>query len=497
MFERTAGVTFLDFLCLKGGGLKSEVQFLNERPKMDLNFTKKEILNDPILVKLSNLAKKGKIPLFLVGGFIRDLLLSTHGRDYDFALLKEAASSISMIEDILHLRFFKVGKEALDTATYRMMKEDTSIDITFIQGKTIEEDLRRRDFTINAIAFSLQDETFHWVEGAFEDIEKKVIRTVSNRSIDQDPLRMLRAIRYLLTLEGFALDEGLEREIPLKKGEIRKVPAERIKMELDGILLSPRSGFGIRCLHELGLLFSLFPELRGLENLGQNEHHHLDALSHTLLMIEKISWVLEWVALKGRTIPVSQEDRLSLYYATLFHDIGKKHTYSRDEKERVHFYHHESFSCEVAGGIMERLRFSNAMRDKTLRLIENHMRVLNLSRGTKEAALKRLVNQIGDETPLLVLHTLADKEASRGILSLQKDETVENHCLRILKLFEEKGIVHPPPLITGHDVVALGYSPGPKVGQILAYIREKQVEGEIKNREEALKILKEKFEPQK
>ena len=142
---------------------------------------------------------------------------------------------------------------------------------------------------------------------------------------------------------------------------------------------------------------------------------------------------------------------------------------------------------------MERLRFSNPMRNKILRLIQNHMRIFNLSQETKETALKRLVNQVGDEIPLLVLHTLADKEASRGILSIQIDEVVEGHCLRILELFKEKEIVHPPSFINGHDVMALGYSSGPKVGEILNFIRVKQVEGEIRTREEALKVLREKF----
>ena len=109
--------------------------------------------------------------------------------------------------------------------------------------------------------------------------------------------------------------------------------------------------------------------------------------------------------------------------------------------------------------------------------------------------LKRVVHRMGDETPLLVLHTLADKEASRGILSIKKEEVVEDHCLQILDLFEKKEIVHPTPLITGQDVMALGYGPGPKVGQILDFIRGKQVEGAIKNREEALKVLRERFCP--
>ena len=142
---------------------------------------------------------------------------------------------------------------------------------------------------------------------------------------------------------------------------------------------------------------------------------------------------------------------------------------------------------------MERLRFSNLLRNKILHLVQNLMRILNLSRETKETALKRLVYQVGDDIPLLVLLTLADKEASRGILSVQLDEVVEDHCLRILKWFKEKEVVHPLPLLDGHDVMALGYSTGPMVGEILSVIRGKQVEGEIKTREEALKALKEKF----
>jgi poly(A) polymerase len=460
---------------------------------MDLKELRKEILKDPILSDLSNLAKEKNIPIFLVGGYIRDLFLGVARKDYDLTLPKDASSFIPMIEKSLHLHFFKIGKEEMGTTTYRIIKENMSIDLTLFPGERVEEDLQRRDFTINATAFSLQNETFHRVEKALDDIRNRVIRTVSYYSIDQDPLRMLRAIRYLCTLDGSVMDNGLRKEISLKKGEIRNLPGERIKMELDQILLSPRPEVGIRSLYELGLLFILMPELKNLENLGQDEHHHLNVLSHTLLMMEKISGAFEWIAQRVRNISLSQEDWLSIYYAALFHDIGKQDTYSIDEKGRVHFYHHEAFSCQKAENIMERLRFSNTMRNKILHLVQHHMRILNLSRETKETALKRFVNQMAEETPLLVVLTLADKEASRGILSIQVDEVVEDHSLRILELFNEKEIVNPPSLITGHDVMALGYPPGPKVGQILNFIHEKQVEGKVKNREEALEILRTKF----
>jgi putative nucleotidyltransferase with HDIG domain len=473
-----------------GGNEKLELQTVMEN-------IKQEIRKDPILSVLSTLAREKGIPLFLVGGYLRDLLFRTQRKDYDFALPKDASSSIKIIEEALGLHFFKVGKEEMNTITYRIIKGGLSIDIAFLQGETIEEDLKRRDFTINAMAFSLRDETFHSAEGSLEDLGKKVIRPVSVNSIDQDPLRMLRAIRYLCTLEGFIMDQDLIREISLKKERISKIPGERVKTELDQILLSFRAFVGMRSLYESTLLLTLFPEFRGLENLGQGEYHHLNVLPHILLIIEKISWALEWVTARGMKISFVEEDRLALYYAALFHDIGKQDTYSEDEEGRVHFYFHESRSCQRAEGIMERLRFSNQLKNRTLHLVQHHMRILNLPVGTKEGALKRLINQIGEDTPLLILHTLADKEASRGILSIQIDEVVEGHCLRILELFGEKDIVHPPSLINGHDVMALGYSAGPQVGQILDFIRQMQVEGEIRNREEALRILEERFADKK
>jgi len=152
------------------------------------------------------------------------------------------------------------------------MRSDLSIDLTLFQGRTIDEDLRRRDFTMNAIAFSLRDKTFHWVEGALDDVEKRVIRAVTPQSINQDPLRMLRAVRYLSTLDGFELNGNLADEIALKKNQIETIPGERIKMEIDRILLSPRRNLGMNVLSESSLLLTLFPELNGLESLGQGEY---------------------------------------------------------------------------------------------------------------------------------------------------------------------------------------------------------------------------------
>ena len=423
--------------------------------QLDLKDLHREIFKDPVLSRLSALAKREKAPFYLVGGYLRDLWLGVERRDFDFTLSREASAFVSVIEEAFQFHFFRVGKDA-ETSTFRIMKDDLSMDITLFHGRTIMEDLQWRDFTVNTLAFSLEDETWRWAEAALEDIQQRMIRAVSERSLDQDPLRMLRAIRYACTLEGFSMDARLTEEISSKRDLILTVPGERVKMELDRILLSARPGTGMKSLHETGLLLSLFPELKGLENLGQDDHHHLDALSHTLLAVEKISWAIRWSAEKGKALSLPKEDLLCLCYSILFHDIGKQDAYSRGEKKRVHFYHHELFSCRASEGIMKRLRFSNPLQEKVLRLIRNHMRILNLSRETKEPALKMLVHHMGEEIALLVIHSLADKQASRGILSCQDDDVVEGHCLHLLELSKEEGIVHPPPLIRGDDVMALG-----------------------------------------
>lgn len=457
---------------------------------------KKRIEEDLVLKKLSRLCQERNIPIFLVGGFIRDILIGKTGpKDYDLALPSEASHFIPLIEKILDIHFFKIGSEDKNTLTYRFIKDDISIDLTYLQGKSIEEDLKRRDFTINAIAYSLRDKKIYSHESSFDDIEKKIIRSTSKYSIENDPLRMLRAVRYLCVLEGFNISDELEKEIHSKKELIENVAKERIKMELDYIFLSPRPELGMEFLYKVSLLHYIFPEFEGLECIGRTEGQTIDVLSHTILTIKNISLAFKWFEDNNRDLTLSTDDRLSIYWASLFHDLGKKDTYSIDDGGKIHFYNHEKFSCKMAESIMERLRFSNQMKERVLMLIKNHMRILNLPNNAKDSAIKRLVNHLGEETELLLLITIADKESSHGKMSREIDELVEKNCLKVLNITGQKEVIKPPKLITGNDVLALGYKSGPIIGEILKIVREKQIEGEIKTRDEALKFIKSRFRP--
>jgi poly(A) polymerase len=448
---------------------------------MNLHDLKTEIVKDPILSTLTNLVKRENVPFFLVGGYLRDLWLGIKRKDYDFTLPREASSFISAIETAFGFRFFKAGKGA-ETVTFRVMKEGISMDIAFFQGQDIREDLRRRDFTVNALAFSLGDEEWHWTEGTLEDLRDRRIRSVSDLSLDRDPLRMLRAIRYVCTLHDFSMVDALREEISSKKDLILTIPGERIRMEFDRILLSQGSFAGISLLFDTGLLFTLLPEMEEMENLGRDKHHRSGVLPHPLLAAEKIAQAMEWMRTKAGDFSFLPDDVHCLYYATLFHDIEKQDTHLRNRG-----------AASPTEAIMERLRFSNLLKARVLHLIRNHTRVLDLPSGTKETALKRLVHELGEALPLLVIFSLAHKEASSGGLSGGSEDIVEALCLHLLDLFRQEEVVHPPDLISGNDVMALGYQAGPGVGRILSIIRGKQVEGEIKTREEALRILREQF----
>lgn len=457
----------------------------------------KKIEEDHILKKLSIISQETRTPIYIVGGYIRNLLLDKTDKlnDYDLAIPHQASSIIPLIEESLGIHFFKIGDK--DTINYRYIKEEFSIDLTFLQGDSIKEDLQRRDFTINALAYSLLEKKLYWIEGTFEDIEKKVIRATTKSSIENDPLRMLRAIRYLCTLKGFSLDQNLYIEILNKKDLIENVAKERIKMEMDYILLSPKPDLGLETLYKTGLLFKIIPEFNGLENIGEDDRKSIDVISHSILTLKYIPWSLKWFENRGRNIILSSQDRLSLFWASLMHDIGKKDTYSKDENGKIHFYHHEKLSAEIAKKIMERLRFSNHLKEKVLELVRNHMRILNLTGSVKDNTIKKLINKMGQDITLLLLLTMADREAWRTTLNKEINDDVEITCLRILELSDQSEIIDPPKLITGHDILALGYTSGPIIGEILNLIREKQLDGEIKTRKEALDFIKNRFNPEK
>ncbi len=419
--------------------------------------------------------------VYLVGGALREVALGQTPNDYDFAL--ERDEDLRLFEETFNSPSFLLGKKPVQT--HRMVSERTAIDITMLQG-SLEQDLLRRDFTINAMAYDVAEERFLDPLGGLEDIERKVIRYPREESISEDPLRMVKAVRHLACLPAFTMDPRVTAAIGSRKALVHHTAPERVKYELDLIMSSKGAYGGIRALEETGLLFEIFPELLALGEMDREEGLDPEALGHTLGGFKYLNRVKKFY-------PFSAKEIRGVGYGLLFHDLGKPLTFSYDEeKERVHFFYHERHSRVIAEAILERLRFSTAETRFILTLIENHMRVFLIStREATEKATRRLVYKMEHLTPPLVFLTLLDLYGSSKGKENTSTRRVRSRCRQVLATYEEWKKEPLPRIITGTDLIALGFAEGPAIGRVLQEIREKQIAGEITEKEDALRYARE------
>ncbi len=414
--------------------------------------------------------------VFLVGGALRELALGHTPNDYDFAL--ERDEDLSAFEEILGGRGFLLGKKPI--STHRIVAGDIAVDITVIEG-SIEEDLHRRDLTINAIAYALGDRTIIDPLHGFKDMAERVLRYPRKESLREDPLRMVKAARHLAALRGFTLDPALRNAIEAHRTLIKKTAVERIKYELDLIMLSRNPYRGLKMMEETRLLFEIFPELLLLEEMDREKHLTPEALAHTIDGFRHVGKV-------RRFHPLMEKEAKHWGYGLLFHDLGKPRTFSCDEENgHIHFYHHERHSSDIAARIMERLKFSTSETRSVLSLIENHMRIFLISnREATEKATRRLVYKMEEATPSLVFLTLLDLYGNTKGKENASTLQVRNRCREVLAAFDEWRREPLPRIVTGHDLLALGFEQGPALGQVLQEIWEKQIAGEITKKAEAL-----------
>jgi tRNA nucleotidyltransferase/poly(A) polymerase len=449
---------------------------------VSLELLRARIKNLDVITKLSALSFSGKI--YLVGGAIRELALGQAPRDYDFAL--ERAEDATKLEGLFLAKGFVLGKKPIQT--YRIVGAEETFDLTFL-GSSIIEDLARRDFTMNAIAYETASGDIFDPFSGLEDIRLKLIRYPRRESIREDPLRMLKAVRHLATLPCFSLDQDLQAAIREEKDLIGLTAPERLKYELDLVMLSQDPHKGIATLRDTGLLFALIPELSALEEIDREKGFELETLGHT---IEGFKY-LERARVLYR---FGEQEARNAAYALLFHDLGKAYTFSYDEtKKRVHFFNHEKHSRDLALAIMERLRFSSHEIRSISALIEHHMRVFLISHeGATDKAIRRVVYKMEDLTPALLLLTLLDMYGSS---SGQENETtvrVRERCVEALSAYEDWRRQPLPRLVNGHDLLAIGFSEGPRLGKILDNIREKQIAGEITEKAAALEYARRQLE---
>jgi tRNA nucleotidyltransferase/poly(A) polymerase len=449
---------------------------------VSLDLLRARIKNLDVIAKLSASSFSGRI--YLVGGAIRELALGQAPKDYDLAL--EQPADIAKLEALFQAKGFLLGKKPIQT--YRIVGASEIFDLTLLP-RGIHEDLARRDFTMNAVGYDTASGDLFDPFGGLEDIGRRLIRYPRRESLQEDPLRMLKAVRHLSTLPGFSLDHDLLIAIKEQKDLIRQTAPERIKYELDLIMLSQDPYKGITTLRDTGLLFALFPELSALEQMDREKAFELETLGHTIEGFRYIE--------RARTLcTLEEQDVHHAAYGLLFHDLGKAYTFSYDEtKNRVHFLYHEKHSKDLAGAIMERLRFSSHEIRVISTLIEHHMRIFLISHeGATDKAIRRLVYKVGDLTPALILLTLLDMYGSSNGEENETTARIRQRCTEALAAHDEWRKEPLPRLVNGYDLLAMGFPEGPRVGRILDTIREKQLSGEITEKSAALEYARQQLE---
>lgn len=414
--------------------------------------------------------------LYLVGGIVRDRHLTDQpDEDIDIVLEGDAAE----LADFL----YKVGVADHPPVTYpRFGTAMVSVDgrpIELVGARkesydptsrkpatvpgTLLDDVIRRDFTINTLLENLHTgEVLDLTGRGFADLSNRLIRTPRDpiATFDDDPLRMLRAIRFATRLE-FTIDPATYEAIKARAVRLSIISAERIRAEFEKILACPNASVGLEMLRETGLLDQFAPELAAMHGVTQNIHHIYDVWTHTLKTLESLP----------------PDSGIILKLAALLHDVGKPETRSVDEQGTVHFYRHEIVGAEIARHMLRRLRFSNATISEVALLIGMHLRVGEYSGNWSDAAVRRLIRDAGEHLDDLVTLTIADKAASNPAMPHVDIEAFRAHVKRVRDQLAGQRIRSP---LSGREIMELlGLEPGPDIGAMKAFLESQIVEGNL------------------
>jgi len=480
----------------------------------------------PPLVERIKAELPSDVPVALVGGAVRDMLLGRTNQihDYDFILPGEAVSTARHLADKTGAAYMTLDAERDIARLIWKGEERIFLDFAAYQGPDMLADLWARDFTIDAIAIDLCnpgkliDPT-----GGVNDLLAKQIRPCQPTSFSSDPVRVLRAVRLANTLEARLPSETLAL-MRQAVGGLYSISSERLRDELFKILDLRQAATALRILDTVGALPMLLPELVALKGLQQSPPHVYDAWEHTLDTLNRLqsvmdvlsptydaeqagSLVLGLAVLRlGRyreqlvehfaeQLNPERSLRALLNFVALYHDVGKPLTRSVDADGRIRFFEHEQVGADVAAARGHALRLSNAEIDRLRAIVRYHTRPILLAQAggiPSRKAVYHFFRDAGGGGVDICLFTLADTLATYGTtLPQEKWAGLLDVVRQLLESCWERPqeAVTPPPLVNGHDLIeSLGISPGPRLGELLEAIREAQAEGQITSREEALEF---------
>lgn len=406
------------------------------------------------------------------GGCVRDMLRAVEPKDYDIATsarpeevqkLFERSHAVGahfgVVIVVMDGHNFEVATFRRD-GKYSDARRPDSVEFT-----SAEEDARRRDFTVNGLFFDpLRDAVLDFVGGR-ADLEKKILRAIGNprARFEEDHLRLLRAIRFATTLE-FEIEPQTFEAVKSLSGAIRTVSAERVRDELSRIFSHPNRVHGFDLLMDTGLMEAILPEILVLRGCDQPPQFHPegDVFTHTRIMLDLLP----------------AEASLPLVLSVLFHDIAKPATFARDETGRIRFNGHDKLGAKMAEDILRRLRFPNTVTEPVVDMVVNHM----VFKDVQDMRVSRLKK-------FLARPTIEDEMELHRVDCASSHAQLDNYEFLRAKQAEfasQPEPLIPKPLVNGHDLMALGFSAGPRLRELLSSIQNLQLEGALRTREEAL-----------
>lgn len=461
-----------------------------------------KIKNDGVLKLIKPYLKDKKA--FLIGGFVRDILMDKDSHDRDLIIIEDELEIFAKdLADKISAYFIEL--DAVNNI-YRLVLEDkiNYIDIAKPIENDFEKDIKRRDLTINAIAYDINKEQFIDIVGGIKDIKNKKIKGISPQNFEDDPLRLLRIFRFYANT-GFDLDKSLIKIVKENYKDINKPAKERITAEILKLFEGKYASDALLKMDECNLLEEIFPIYKEVKKIPSNSHHHLDLFHHLAETVKQLQTLYE-----------NSEEEIKKYLdlekgfgvktiaflkmAGFLHDIGKPSCWTIEEETGRHrFIKHDEIGSKLVVPILKNLKFSKKQIEYIKKLIKFHIYPSSMMSApdVTDKAYMKFYRKMDDCVIDVIFLAEADRLSARGEKVTQEmvDRNISNLSWLLSNYLKMKDNIKPiDKFLDGTDIMEiLGISQGPELGKIINALKEAQISGDVNTKQEAINFVKEFF----